>query len=60
MAFLSCINHLVSTHPIRAANGQLRKADRAVANTASSYFRWNQAPIDNIVMYLFNKQTKDK
>lgn len=26
------------TYPIRTANGQLRKADKAVENTASSYF----------------------
>lgn len=26
------------TYPISTANGQLRKADKAVENTASSYF----------------------
>ena len=38
--------------PRRAANGQLNKADRAVAKMAKGYDFLNQAPWDTMVKYM--------
>lgn len=40
---------------MRPAKGQLKKAERAVANMANSYLRWNHAAIDKSVIYLRNE-----